>query len=275
MYIQSNVSSLEAQNNLSQTEASLATNFQQLSSGYKINSAADNPADLGISSQMDSDIGAYGVATQNANDAIGMAQTADGALGQMTTMVDQLNQLAVQGSNGDMTSTDRSYLDTEFQSLKQEIGRISSSTTYNGQALLSGSANTVSFQVGISNNANNQIAVSFGGVDLTSLGLNSSDVAGATATDSQASMTACQGALATINTARAGFGAAVNRLNVTVSNIQSQSTNESSADAGIKDVDVAQATAAMAANQVLSQSGVAVLSQANQIPQLALKLLQG
>jgi flagellin len=272
-YIQTNVASLQAQQNLSMAQSALATNFQQLSSGYKINSAADDAAGLGITTQMDASIGSLSVAAQNTSDGVSMAQTADGALSQMSTMVERLQQLAVQGSNGDMTASDRGYLDTEFQSVASEISRTSASTQYNGQTLLSGAANTVNFQVGINNTANDQIGVSFGGVDLTTLGLQGIGVSGADATNSTAAITATQGALDVLSTARAGYGAAMDRMQDASANIQSMSTNLTSADAGMKDTDVASAAAGMARNQVLTQAGAAVLAQANQAPQLALKLL--
>lgn len=272
--VQTNVASLQAQANLANTQKALATNFQRLSSGFRINSASDDAAGLGISNQMDAQISSYSVAERNTNNGISMAQTAEGALGQVSTMVQRLRGLAVEGSNGDLTSTDRGFLDTEFTSLKQEIDRISTSTTYNGQALLSGAANTVTFQVGINNTTNDQIGVGFGGIDLTSLGLNNSSVSGATAANAQSSIDAADAALATISTQRASYGASMNRMQVTVSNIQSMRTNLSAADSRIKDVDVAEETAQMARNNVMSQAGAAVLAQANQAPQLAMKLLQ-
>ena len=131
----------------------------------------------------------------------------------------------------------------------------------------------MAFQVGITNSASDQIQVNFGGIDLTTLGLSSATVSGATAANAQSAIDAADTALAAISTTRAGFGAAINRLQITVSNIQTSRTNVAAADAGIKDVDVAAETAAMARNQVLSQAGVSVLAQANQAPQLALKLL--
>jgi flagellin len=274
LYVQTNVASLEAQRNLAQTQKSLTTNFQKLSSGYRINSAADDAAGLGISEQMNAQIRSYAVAERNTNNGISMAQTAEGALGQVGSMLQRMRELAVEGSNGDLTSTDRGFLDTEFTQLKQEVDRISTSTTFNGQALLSGTANTVTFQVGINNTSNDQINVVFGGVDLTALGLNGSSVSGATATNAQAAIDSIDTAIATISTQRSNYGAAMNRMQVTVSNIQSMSTNLSAANSRIKDVDIAQETAAMSKNQVLSQAGAAVLAQANQAPQLALNLLR-
>jgi len=275
LYIQSNVASLAAQSNLATTQTALATNFQHLSSGYRINTAADDAAGLGISEQMTAQIRSYAVAQRNTNNGISMSQTAEGALGQVSTMLQRMRELAVEGSNGDLTSTDRSYLDTEFGQLQQEIDRISNSTTFNGQSLLSGSSNTITFQVGINNTTSDQINVVFGGIDLTSLGLNNSSVGGATATSASSAITAVDSAMAIVSNQRSNYGAAMNRMEITVSNIQSMSTNLSAANARIKDVDIAAETASMAQNQVLSQAGASVLAQANQAPQLAMKLLGG
>ena len=275
LYVQTNIASLEAQRNLAGTQKALQANFQRLSSGYRINSASDDAAGLGISEQMNAQIRSYAVAERNTNNGISMAQTAEGALGQIGSMLQRLRELAVEGANGDLTTVDRGFLDTEFTQLKQEIDRISTSTTFNSQALLSGTANTITFQVGINNSVNDQIDVVFGGVDLTSLGLNASTVTGATATNAQGAIDDVDAAIATISTQRSAYGAAMNRMQITVSNIQSMRTNLSAANSRIKDVDVAEETAAMARNQVLSQAGAAVLAQANQAPQLAMSLLRG
>jgi flagellin len=274
LYIQTNVASLEAQRALATTQHSLVMNFQRLSSGYRINGAADDAAGLGISEQMSAQIRSYSVAERNTNNGISMAQTAEGALGQIGSMLQRMRELSVEGSNGDLNTTDRGFLDTEFTQLKQEIDRISTSTTFNGQALLSGAANTITFQVGINNSANDQISVVFGGVDLTSLGVNTATMTGATAANAQAAIDSVDTAIAAISTQRSNYGAAMNRMQITVSNIQSMRTNLSAANSRIKDVDVAEETASMARNQVLSQAGAAVLAQANQAPQLAMQLLR-
>jgi len=271
--IQSNVASLQAQHNLSSTQMSLAQNFQRLSSGFRINSASDDAAGLAISENMKAQIASYGQAERNTNNGISMAQTAEGALGQMGSMLSRLRELAVEGSNGDLTSTDRGFLDNEFGSLKSEIDRIGQSTTFNGKQLLAGAANTVTFQVGINNSTADQIDVGFGGVDLTSLGINASTVSGATASGAQSAIAAVDTAIQKISAARSTFGAVENRMQVTVANIQSVSTNLTAANSRIADTDIAEETAKMSRNQVLSQAGAAVLAQANQAPQLALKLL--
>jgi flagellin len=275
LYINTNVASLQAQGNLAGTQQAQQKNFARLSSGMRINTAADDAAGLGISESMSAQIRSYSVAERNSNNAISMAQTAEGALGQVSGILGRMRELAVQGSNGDLNSTDRGYLQTEFGQLQSEIDRISQSTQFNGQNLLSGAANTITFQVGIKNTSSDQISVVFGGVDLTSLGINASSVSGATATNAQSAITAIDGAITNVSTQRANYGASMNRLNVTVANIQTMRTNTSAANSRIRDVDVAEETASMSRNQVLAQAGVAVLAQANQAPQMALSLLRG
>ena len=277
LYIQTNVSSLEAQRNLAKTQGSLATTMQRLSSGYRINTAADDASGMAISENMQAQIRSFAVAERNTNNAISMSQVAEGALGQIGGILTRMRELAVQGSNGDLGTTDRAYLNTEFGQLQSEIDRISSSTTFNGQALLSGAAANKTFQVGIGTANSDTIDVTFGGVDAPTLGVDAGtiDVTGADATKSQAAITKIDAAIATVSTNRANFGAAMNRLQVTVSNTQSMRTNLSAANSRIKDVDVAEETANLARQNVLAQAGAAILSQANQAPQLAQNLLRG
>ena len=274
LYINTNVASLEAQSNLSKTQKDQATNFQRLSSGMRINSAADDAAGLAIKENLNAQVKSFSVAERNSNNAISMAQTAESALGQVGTILTRMRELSVQGAYGDLGATDRGFLDTEFQSLRSEITRISDSTIFNSKQLLSGAATTITFQVGINNTTSDRIDVSFGGVDLAALGLAATNVSGATAANSQAAITSIDTAISTVSSRRASFGASMNRLSTTVSNLQSMRTNMSAAHSRIADVDVAEETASMARNQVLSQAAVSVLSQANQSPQLALSLLR-
>jgi flagellin len=274
VFINSNVASLEAQRNLSKTQSDQSVNFQRLSSGMRINSASDDAAGLAISENLNAQVRSLSVAERNSNNAISMAQTAESALGQVSGILTRMRELAVQGANGDLGATDRGYLDTEFQSLRSEITRISDSTLFNGRQLLGGAATTVTFQVGINNTTSDRIDVSFGGVDLTALGINASSVSGATAANSQTAIASLDTAIGTVSSRRATFGASMNRLSTTVSNLQSMRTNMSAANSRIADVDVAEETASMARNQVLSQAAVSVLAQANQAPQLALSLLR-
>lgn len=272
--INTNIASLEAQKNLSASQMSLTSSFQRLSSGLRINTAADDAAGLAISESMQAQIRSHAVAERNANNAISMSQVAEAALGQVSGILTRMRELAVQGANGDLTATDRDFLNTEFSALRDEITRLADSTKYNGKDLLGGAATTITFQVGIHNSASDQISVDFGGVSLAGLGLDTATVAGADATSSLASIDSIEAALTGISARRADFGAVMNRLQVTVANTQSIRTNLSAANSRIRDVDVAEETAAMARTQVLSQAGVAILAQANQAPQLALSLLK-
>ncbi len=273
MFIRTNVASLEAQRHLSKTQTEQSATFQRLSSGYRINGAADDAAGLGISENMNAQVRSYAVAERNAMDGISMAETADGAAGQMHEILGRLRELAVQSSNGSLQAGDRTNLNTEFTSLRGEIDRISNVTKFNGQSLLSGAAANVDFQVGIGTSADDKVSVSFGGVTSTTLGVNASVVD--TSANAQTAITSIDAAIATLSTTREGFGSGINRLQSSVSNIQSMKTNLSAAKSRIKDVDVAEESAQLSRQQVLSQAGVSVLSQANQSPQLALSLLRG
>lgn len=275
LYVNTNVSSLEAQRNLSANTMQQATTFQRLSSGLRINTAADDAAGLAISERMGAAIRSYGMAERNTNNAVSMAQTAEGALSQVSSILQRLREVTIQAANGDVTATDRGYLDQEFTAMKEEITRIFDNTSFNGKQLLGGAATTIDFQVGIDNTTSDRLQMAFGGLDLTALGINASNVAGATPANAQAAITAIDGAITATNTKRADFGASMNRLQVTVANLQSMRTNLSAAHGRIRDVDVAEESSKMARQQVLMQAGVSVLSQANQSPQLAMKLLQG
>jgi flagellin len=274
LYIQSNAASMLAQESLSNTQNALGTTFARLSSGYRINSAADDAAGLGISESMNSQVQSYAVAERNANDGISMAQTADGAASQVQDMLTRMRELAVESSNGDLSANDRTNLNTEFQSVISEVDRVSNVTQFNGTNLLSGAATPVAFQVGIGTTTNDQVSVSFGGVSSTALGIPAATTDVTSVANAQAAITAIDAANQSLSTIREGFGSAMNRLQDSVSNLQSMSTNMTAALSNIKDVDVASETASLSQEQVLSQAGVAVLAQANQAPQLALKLLQ-
>jgi flagellin len=271
--IQTNVASLSAQKNLSMTQQRLADSFNRLSSGFRINSAADDAAGLAISESMKMQIRSFSVAERNANDAISMAQTAEGSLGEVSGILGRMRELAMQGSNGSLQTGDRSYLDTEFQALKSEISRIQDVTSFNNVTLLGKTTAAVSFQVGIGTSTSDKITVTFGNLDLTALLTTNVKVSG-TAGKSDAARTAIDNALSKISTARANYGAAMNRLTITTSNLQTSRTNISAANSRIRDVDVAEETAQLSRQQVLAQAGASVLAQANQTPQLALALLR-
>ena len=272
LYIQTNTASMVAQNSLSKTQGMLGNSFQRLSSGYRINSAADDAAGLGISKSMEAQVRSFAVAERNANDGISMAQTADGAAEQVHGILTRLRELAVQGSNGTLSVNDSQNLNTEFQALTSEVDRIANVITFNGQNLLDAVA-TVTYQVGINNSADNVISVTFGGANVSALGL--SLVSVSTVADAQGALNTLDNAIQTLAQVRTRFGTAMNRLQGAVANLQSLQTNLSASLSRIRDADIAQETSALARNQVLSQAGASILSQANQAPQLALSLLRG
>jgi flagellin len=272
LYIQTNTSSMEAQKNLLHNQNNLQKSFNRLSSGYRINTAADDAAGLAISESMKSQVRSYTVAERNASDGISMAQTAEGALGEVHNILGRMREIGVQASNGSLTQTDRDFLQTEFSSLQAEIGRIQESAKFNGKQLVSTSTSSITFQVGLDNTASDQITIDFGGLSLSSVA-SSATVSGASASNALASLATIDAAITSVSDARSNFGAAMNRLDVATSNIQTMRLNISAANSRIRDVDVADETAKMSRNQVLTQAGISVLAQANQLPQLAFGLI--
>jgi flagellin len=273
--VKSNIQAMDAQQKLNSTQMAVNKSFQKLSSGYRINTAADDAAGLAISESMKSQIRSYTVAERNANDAVSMTQTAEASLGDMHDILGRMRELAMQASNGDMNQVDRGYIDTEFSSLKAEMGRIQGSAKFNGQALVASAATNITFQIGLNNTASDQITLTFGGLALTTILSTATNLGGATAGNALGSLQVIDDAIQAVSSERAKYGATLNRLDVTVNSIQTMRLNITSANSRIRDVDVAEETANLSKNQVLSQAGVSVLAQANQLPQLALKLLQG
>jgi len=273
LVVQTNIASLAAQKNLASTQSALSTSFNRLSSGLRINSASDDAAGLAISTKMDFSVRSSVVAERNANDGISMAQTAEGALGDMSGILGRMRELSVQAANGSATADDRLYMQTEYRQLQLEMERIQDNTKFNTQSLIADGASTaITFQVGVGTSASDKITVRFGGIALTDV----MALANGLTTQGQASdaMSEIDDALETISTARARFGAVVNRFNVVTSNIQTARLNLAASVSRIRDVDVAEETAALSRNQVLQQAGAAILAQANAAPQVALGLLR-
>ena len=270
--IQTNYAALSAQKNLGANQKLLAGSFARLSSGYRVNSAADDAAGLAISESMKSQIRSYTVAQRNAADGQSMAQTAEGALGDLHDIMGRMRELAMQSSNGDLGATDRGYIATEFKSLQAEVTRTQASAKFNNNSLIAAATTQVTFQVGLNNVASDQITVTFGGVKLTTItSAVSTDLS--TATGALNALSTIDTAIQNISTARSSFGTAMNRMDFASSSIQTMQLNITAANSRIRDVDVASETANLSRNQVLTQAGTAVLAQANQIPQLALSLI--
>jgi flagellin len=272
--IRTNVPSLQAQKNLQKSSSALNASFDRLSSGLRIVTAADDAAGLAISESMSTQIRSFTIAERNAQDAVSMVQTAEGALAEVHSIMGRLRELAMQAANGSYTSTDRGFLDTEYQALKAEIGRIQESAKFNGKELLANDVSTIQFQIGLNNTQSDQLSLSFGGVGLTAIVSSANFISGSSISAALAALSTIDATLTTVSTQRAKYGATMNRLNITISSIETMRLNLSAANSRIRDVDVATETAALARNQVLSQAGVTVLAQANQLPQLALNLLQ-
>lgn len=268
-----NVSSLEAQRNVNQTQRSLQSSVERLSSGQRITHASDDAAGLAISSKLSAELRGIKQASRNANDAVSMIQTAEGGLSQINSLLSRMRELAVEAANGGtLGNSERSSIDTEFQALGAEIDRIINVTTYNGQVLLNGDCSSISFQVGAFNTANDQLALSITSTSSSSMSINSSTVS--TLSSAQSAIQSLDSAINSIAQKRANVGAAQNRVTAAVDNLASAYNNLSAANSRIMDVDVAEESAVMTSKNILMQAGVSVLSQANSQPQVALQLLR-
>jgi len=271
--VRTNIGSLDAQRNLFNTTNSLNDSFAKLSSGYRITRAGDDAAGLGISVNLESQIRSFNQANRNAQDAQSLVATAEANLNQTTELLTRMRELAMQSASSGVGNTERGYIQTENAANISEIDRIANAAEFNGQALLNSAAVTLTFQVGIRNvAANDQLGITT--VDATAGTLGVSGLDFSTQAGAQAALATIDTALQTVSSARAGFGASGNRLNSVIQTIQMSSESLSSANSRIRDVDVAEETSKMARTQVMQQAGVSVLAQANQAPQLALKLLQ-
>ncbi|MCB1843403.1 MAG: flagellin FliC [Halioglobus sp.] len=263
--INTNVASLNAQRNLSESSSSLATSLQRLSSGLRINSAKDDAAGLAISERMTTQIRGLNQAARNANDGISLAQTAEGAMAEVTNNLQRIRELAVQSANATNSTSDRAALDAEVQTLIAEIDRVAADTTFNGVQLLNTAA-TLSFQVG----ANGGETVDVDTVDVS--GVITGDIT--TAANATTMLGAVDTALDTVNGARADLGAAQNRFESIVRSVQTTAENLSASRSRIQDADFAAETANLTRAQILQQAGTAMLAQANSAPQNVLALLQ-
>ena len=275
--INTNVKSLIAQQALVSNGRKMSDAMEQLSTGKRINSAADDAAGLSIASKMTSQIRGLNQAVRNANDGISMIQTAEGALNEVTNMLQRMRELAVQTVNGTNTTADKSALQAEFLELQTEIKRVAANTEWNGVAILAGSANgtgpSVSFQIGA--NSGQTVAVTFSDLSSTVGGM--ATVLATATTFSAATTTAISNldtAIAGVATFRGDLGAKINRLTYTVDNLQNVATNTAASRSRIEDADYAQATTELARTQIIQQAATAMLAQANQSNSSVLSLLR-
>ena len=278
--INTNTAAILTANALTKNERAMSQTMERLSTGQRINSAGDDAAGLAISSRMTSQINGLNVAVRNANDAISMIQTADGAMIEMSNMLQRMRELAVQASTGTNSSTDVTALQTEFTALRDEIFRVVENTQWNGTNLLDGDVDgstndaAVAFQVGA--NASQTITVDFGDFETAvDMGSNfTSSLAMASASAANTNIGYIDTALTALNTQRATFGAAINRLEYAADNLSNVSQNTSASRSRILDADYAAETTELARTQIIQQAGTAMLSQANQQAQSVLALLK-
>lgn len=272
--IATNVASLNAQKNLGLNNLNLNRAYERLSSGMRINRAADDAAGLAISENLRALIRGYRQADRNANDGISLVQVAEGSLNEVSTMLIRLRELAVQAASDTVGDTERKFVDVEYQQLKSEIQRITESTSYNGFDLLNGTGGVIDIQIGVKNNPF-QDRISFNASaansTLESLGLIAETVS--TKESAQMSLDVVDNALVSVNAIRANFGALQNRLISTSQNLKVADENYSAANSRIRDADVAAETTELMRNNILQQAAISVLSQTNNSQQLALKLL--
>jgi flagellin len=269
--INTNIASLNAQNNLETISGRLSGNYARLSSGLRITKASDDAAGLAISEKLRAKIKSYEQSGRNAQDGISLVQTAEGALEESGNLLNRIRELAVQAANGTLGASERTTINNEVSSLVSEIDRIASTTEFNGVSLLDGSTTTASIQVGI--NASQTVDVGLQNATATTLGVNT--VATDTVANANLAITAVDAAINTLAQSRGKLGASQNRLQSAFATVQTARENTSAAESRIRDVDFAAETADLTRNTILQQAATSVLQQANVQPQLALSLLRG
>ncbi len=272
--IATNVQAINAQKNLYGLSNQISTTMARLSSGSRINNSADDAAGLAISENLKSQIRGFKQANRNANDGISLVQVAEGGLSEITNMLSRIRELGVQSASDTISDRERLLVDVEVQQLKEEMERISQTTQFNGTPLLNGFGGVLDFQVGVNNDPLND-RISFnaeeGNVTLDSMLL--TDLGVSTKLEAQDSLAFVDDAMNYVNSIRASLGALQNRLQTTSSTLANSEENFSAANSRIRDTDIAAESTALAKNNILMQAATAVLGQANQQQQLALKLL--
>ncbi|MEC4889515.1 MAG: flagellin [Nitrospira sp.] len=273
LIINNNPASIAAQRNLSVNTGGLQRSVERLSSGLRITRAADDAAGLGLSESLRAQVRSINQATRNASDGISLTQIADGAAATIGSLLSRMRELSSQSASGTVGATERSYIDQEFVALRSEIDRIAQTTEFNGQALTSGSSITFSVQIGFRSGSGNTLSLDLNDISLSSLSMSSVNVS--TSAAAQSALGNIDNAISAVATARAEYGSLQNRFEATISNLQITSENLTAAESRIRDADVAYETSQFTKNQILVQTGISVLAQANTLPQQALALLRG
>ncbi len=272
LIVNNNPASISAQRNLGLSTGSLGRSVERLSSGLRITRAADDAAGLGLSETLRAHIRSINQAVRNSSDGISLTQIADGAAQTIGNLLSRLRELASQSSSGTVGATERSYIDQEFLALRSEIDRIAQVTEFNGQALTSGSSISFTMQVGFKSGSGNTLTMDLNQLTIEALGMSSVNVS--TSANAQSALGNIDSAISAVATARAEYGSLQNRFEATIANLEISSENLTAAESRIRDADIAYETSQFTKNQVLVQTGIAVLAQANTLPQQALALLQ-
>lgn len=272
MIVQHNMQAANATRMLGISESDTSKNAEKLSSGYKINRAADDAAGLSISEKMRRQVRGLTQASTNAQDGISCVQTAEGALTEVHSMLQRMNELATQAANGTNTTVDRAYIQAEVDQLVEEIDRVATTTTFNEQNLLDGSFKGKALQVGAEGNSANTITLSIDAMNASGIGLNSLVVSGSNGTNAQIAMTTIKAAIKKVSQQRSDLGAKQNRLEHTIKNLDNVIENTTSAESRIRDVDMAEEMVQYSKNNILQQAGQSMLAQSNQATQGVLSL---
>jgi flagellin len=273
LVVNTNTASVNAYNNLSKTTHAMSKTFARISSGLRITSAADDAAGLAVSENLDAEGRSIEAAKRNVNDGVGVLQVAEGATGEVGNIIKRMRELAVQASSETLGDDERAYVNDEFEQLSAEVGRIASTTNFNGVALTDGADTTLDVQVGIDGTANDRLTISLGDLTTSTLGIDTGSIDLSTAAGAQGALTTLDDALETVNGYRSSYGAMQNRLEASLSSLSTYGENVSAAKSRILDADFAKESAEMSKLQVMQQAGIAVLGQANGITGSALRLI--
>lgn len=273
--VNTNVNALLAQNYLASNQAGLAKSMQRLASGVRINDAADDPAGLAIAVSMGQTSAAISQGAQNGQNGISLVQTTQSAMSDISNILTQMSSLASQASSGTYSSTQLGNLNTTFQALLNEINRVANVSSFNGISLLNGTTSSVSIQVGANNTTNDSLTISLSNLTTGSSGLNIASLDVSTNSGAQSALASLQTAVNTVTTALAGVGASEVNLNAAIANNNSLVANLESAKSRVQDADFASESSNLAKYNILTQSNIAMLAQANSLPGMALQLLRG
>ena len=273
MVVQHNLTAMNSNRMLGLTQGTLSKSTEKLSSGYKINRAADNAAGLAISEKMRRQVRGLTQASTNAQDGISAVQTAEGALNEVHDMLQRMNELAVQAANDTNMTTDRNYIQSEINALVDEIDRVSKTTTFNEQSLLDGTFTGKKLQVGSEGNAEQTITISIGKMSASQIGVSKANVSVASHTSAQTAIGNIKNALQNVSQQRSDLGAVQNRLEHTIANLDNVVENTTAAESRIRDTDMATEMVKFSNQNILQQAGQAMLAQANQSNQGVLSLL--